>query len=290
MQRERILVLEGTAEGLVEALQKEGFEVVVARDRFTVLEEVKRNSFDLCLLSDRQEVNNGKTLAKAVRDLRPSIPIIFARSNRGIDDVLAVMKTGSVGFLGDNFPVLLGSNAKRDNLTQKFGQGNCTPKNKPNILVVEEDDIIREGVTSILDCAGLSCKTASSASSAISMVEREHFNLIITDLRIPEIEDRGIIIKRIKNLLPDIVNIIATSWPGVERAVEAVKHSVFDYIVEPIKPKVMARRAKANWEEHRHCLLIRQILQDIIKQLLQQLRTCNMELEKLNKEKSPLPG
>jgi diguanylate cyclase (GGDEF)-like protein len=276
MQRERILVLEENAKDLVENLQKQGFEVVTAKDPSTALEEIKQNNLDLCILSYRQEENKGISLAKTIRELRPSVPIVFIGAEAEMDEFLTLMKTGPVDFLGDySHPVLVNSTIKRNLLAQRLGPGSNINGGNPYILIVDDDDIIREGLTSILNEVGLNCKTAASADEALRLAEKEPFNLVITDLHLPGMEGTELI-KEIKDFLPDIVAIIITGCPSVESAVEAVKHSVYDYIVKPLKPDDVIQRVKASWEKHSHGLLI--------KQLLQNLQTSNMELEKANKK------
>ncbi len=280
MQKERILVFEGNAKNLVEIIRNEGYEVIAAEDSTKALEELRHKTFDLCILPYKQSSNDGIALAKAIRGLRPSVPIIFIGTDAGMDDVLSLMKTGPVDFLEDySHPVLVSSTIKRNIIAHKFTSTNTKELGKPNIIVVDDDDTIREGLTTILNDGGLSCKATPSASDALKMAEKEAFHLLITDLNLHDMEGTELI-KRFKYLLPDSMAIIITGCPSVESAVEAVKHSVADYIVKPLRPDDVIQRVETCWEKHRQGLLI--------KQLLQSLQTSNQELEKANKKLNEL--
>ncbi|MEK7241415.1 MAG: diguanylate cyclase, partial [Planctomycetota bacterium] len=152
-------------------------------------------------------------------------------------------------------------------------------EDKPSILIVEDDETIREGVSVILKEAGLDCQAVSSAAEAIQMVQKGTFHMIITDLNLPEMDGTELI-EKARELLPDVKAIIMTGSPTVESAVAAVKHSVFDYIVKPFRVEDVLHRVEDAWQKHRQAALIKELLQD--------LQVTNAELKKANNRLSTL--
>jgi len=278
MQAEDILAIGETSGSLVEALKGEGYKVTLVKTASEALEEAKKRPFNLLLLPFDEQTGCGPGLVEAVRELRPSIPVVFTGVDSKLEEVLTLMSGGPIDFLGGNAPPALTNSIIRRNLL--VGRSNLPlSEDKPSILLVEDDDTIREGVSVILKEAGLDCQAVSSASEAIQMVRKGHFHMIITDLNLQDMDGTELI-EKARELLPDIKAIIMTGAPTVESAVSAVKHSVFDYIVKPFRAEDMLHRVKDAWQKHRQAAMIKELLQD--------LQVTNVELKKANNRLSML--
>jgi DNA-binding NtrC family response regulator len=102
------------------------------------------------------------------------------------------------------------------------------------ILVVDDEVKVREMLRqNLVQMARYSVDVASNGAEALIKVDRETFDLVLTDLRMPEMD--GIeLLTRIKASRPDITVIIMTAFGSIETAVEAIKKGADDYITKPI--------------------------------------------------------
>ena len=104
-----------------------------------------------------------------------------------------------------------------------------------NILVVDDESVIREGLTRILEGDSLTVETAKNGHAAIELLQQNDFDLIITDLKMPGMNGFEVL-NAVKVLQPDTPVIMITGFATVETAVEAMKSGTVDYIVKPFTP------------------------------------------------------
>lgn len=97
------------------------------------------------------------------------------------------------------------------------------------ILVVDDDQGMREFLEIMLSREGYRVSTASDAGKALSRCRKETFDLIITDLKMPKMDGLGFL-KEIKELSPETMVILITAYASGETAVTAMKEGAYDYI------------------------------------------------------------
>lgn len=103
---------------------------------------------------------------------------------------------------------------------------------KRTIHIVEDDPIMRLGMNHFLKSQGYVVSQSSDGASALRMIEKERFDLIITDLKLPEYD--GIeVLKKVKAVSEDIGVIIITAYAEIKSAVQAIKEGAFDYLAKP---------------------------------------------------------
>jgi DNA-binding NtrC family response regulator len=101
-----------------------------------------------------------------------------------------------------------------------------------NLLIVDDEDVIRKGMRRILEAEGYHVATSASGRTAIEKIQEQDFDVVITDLKMPGMD--GIeVLKTIKILQPDVPVIIITGYSTVDTAVDAMKSGAFDYIAKP---------------------------------------------------------
>lgn len=101
------------------------------------------------------------------------------------------------------------------------------------LLIVEDEDTLRESLTRVFTREGYQVVAVSSAEPALELFEEGSFDLIITDIILPGIT--GIeLLKRVKEASPEQVVIIMTAYASLETAVETLRNGAYDYIVKPI--------------------------------------------------------
>jgi len=100
------------------------------------------------------------------------------------------------------------------------------------ILILDDEPDMIENCRRVLASAGYQCLTTTSPSEALKMIETEHPDLMLTDLRMPEMDGMEIL-KRARELDPRMPVMMLTGYATVETAVAAVKAGAFDYISKP---------------------------------------------------------
>ncbi len=109
-------------------------------------------------------------------------------------------------------------------------------KSKTEILVVDDETIIRESLRDWLSDAGHEVLTAEDGSRALEIIERSKPEIAIVDLIMPGID--GIeFLKRAKVLCPTIEVVVMTAYASIPTAIAAMKEGAFDYIEKPFSPE-----------------------------------------------------
>lgn len=113
------------------------------------------------------------------------------------------------------------------------------------ILIAEDNDTSRENLTELLSSEGHTVRAVSDGKQAMEAFVADHFDLVVTDLRMPH-RDGMELLGFMKELKPDTIVIIITGYGTVDTAVNAMKMGAFDYITKPLKDdlvKLTVRRA-----------------------------------------------
>src|SRR5436853_1579783 len=104
------------------------------------------------------------------------------------------------------------------------------PMVKPSLLIVDDEKPTREGLRAALE-ERYDVYLAEDAAAATELLEKEHFDVLLTDLRLPS-EDGLKLIARAKSLSRPPVCILMTAYGSEEVAVEAMKRGADDYIAK----------------------------------------------------------
>ena len=103
---------------------------------------------------------------------------------------------------------------------------------KHNLLIIEDDKIMRVTLTDYLRSKGHGVVACSLGADGIAGFDKEDFSLVISDVMLPDMN--GIdILKKIKEKAPRAVVLIITAYGTIKDAVEALKLGAFDYITKP---------------------------------------------------------
>jgi DNA-binding NtrC family response regulator len=103
-----------------------------------------------------------------------------------------------------------------------------------SILVVEDDAAMRDLLTEELSDAGYSVQAAATAAGGLEIARAERFDLVVTDLRMPEMDGFDLI--RGVMALPEPPHVVMiTAFGSIETAIRAVKLGAYDYITKPFE-------------------------------------------------------
>ncbi len=113
------------------------------------------------------------------------------------------------------------------------------------ILIVEDEELMRELLTKILAKENYRIYQASSAEEALKLMQDQAYDLVLTDLRLKGMNGLQLLTE-VRVLDPEILVIVMTAYASVETAVEAMRKGAYDYITKPFineEIRVMIRRA-----------------------------------------------
>ena len=105
---------------------------------------------------------------------------------------------------------------------------------KETVLVIDDEEVMREILDSLLTQEGYRVKLASTGGEGVEILGREPVDLAIVDVMLPD--KSGIdVLDDLKRTDPEIVAVMITAFASVETAIEAMKRGAFDYITKPFK-------------------------------------------------------
>jgi len=100
------------------------------------------------------------------------------------------------------------------------------------IIVVDDEQSVLDVISEVIENAGFEVTTFTESRRAIEALENNSFDILITDLKMPDID--GIqLTKKKKKVSPEIEIIIITGYASLETALDAVKSDVYNYILKP---------------------------------------------------------
>ncbi len=106
---------------------------------------------------------------------------------------------------------------------------------KISILVVDDEESVRESLNLWFTEDGFRVKCAENAKQALSILESDTFDIILTDLKMPGMDGLELL-RRIRTLNKDSIIIVMTAFASVDTAVKALKDGAFDYVTKPFDP------------------------------------------------------
>src|SRR5437868_7405173 len=117
------------------------------------------------------------------------------------------------------------------------------------ILVVDDEETIREIVCSMLTTANYKCRQASSGMEALAVLESgDEFELMLSDLMMANLDGIGLL-ERTKEKFPDMPVVMVTAVHDISVALAAIRNGAYDYLLKPFEREQLlatARRAMEN--------------------------------------------
>ncbi|MHC5017337.1 MAG: sigma-54-dependent transcriptional regulator, partial [Planctomycetota bacterium] len=104
---------------------------------------------------------------------------------------------------------------------------------KPNILIVDDDQIILDSLCEFLSIEGYDSTGASTVTEAKQKLKDQSFGLVITDVNMPN-GDGFELLDHIRENYPQTVVLLITGYGTIESAVKAIKKGAHDYLTKPI--------------------------------------------------------
>ncbi|MBN2413885.1 sigma-54-dependent Fis family transcriptional regulator [candidate division KSB1 bacterium] len=112
-----------------------------------------------------------------------------------------------------------------------------------HVLIVDDDDITRESLMTVLNNQGFNCRQAANGQEALELIKTNEFDVVITDLEMPKMN--GIeLLEKTAELKSRVSFIIITAYASIETAIEALRKGAFDYLLKPLNFEDVAHRVQ----------------------------------------------
>lgn len=109
---------------------------------------------------------------------------------------------------------------------------------KKRILLVDDDDIIRETMTMLLEEEGYIVDTAKDGKEAIDKSNTNYYNLAIVDWRLPDIEGTKLL-GNFRETIPKMAKIMLTGYPSMQNAVDSVNAQADAFFLKPADTRLV---------------------------------------------------
>jgi DNA-binding NtrC family response regulator len=106
---------------------------------------------------------------------------------------------------------------------------------KASILIVDDENVVRDSLAKWFEEEGYSVDTATSAREALLKLPRQRWDLALVDIKMPGMDGLELH-RKIREVDPNLIVIIMTGYASVETAVQALKDGAYDYIMKPFDP------------------------------------------------------
>jgi putative nucleotidyltransferase with HDIG domain len=151
------------------------------------------------------------------------------------------------------------------------------------ILVVDDEEPIREIVASMLGTAGYACKQAGSGMEALAVLTSgEDFELMLSDLMMADLDGIGLL-ERTKEKYPDMPVVMVTAVHDISVALAAIRNGAYDYLLKPFEREQLLNTVSRALENRRLKVENRNYqtnLESLVKARTEQVQATLRELER----------
>ena len=134
-------------------------------------------------------------------------------------------------------------------------------KLKKTILVVEDDDGLREAYVDTLELNDYLVLQARNGIEALDCLKQERVDMIVSDVNMPELDGLGLL-KQVRQLYPYVPMLLVTAFGCISRSVDAMRAGAADYIVKPFEPDVLLKLVAQHCGETTDCHTDQPIAED----------------------------
>ena len=114
------------------------------------------------------------------------------------------------------------------------------------ILVVDDEEIVRESLRDWLVDVGYRVEVAESGEAALEIIKRKKVKVMLADLVMPGLD--GIeLMKEASRIAPTIITVIITAYGSIQTAISAIREGAYDYIEKPFCPKKSSFSSRIWW-------------------------------------------
>jgi DNA-binding NtrC family response regulator len=118
------------------------------------------------------------------------------------------------------------------------------------VLVVDDDPFALRSMARALGGESYQVVTAASGAEALDLLRQGSFDLVLADLKMPEVDGLEVL-RQARELAPQAVVLILTGYASLESAIEALREGAYDYLVKPCADSELKLRIEKGLERVR---------------------------------------
>jgi DNA-binding NtrC family response regulator len=159
-----------------------------------------------------------------------------------------------------------------------------TPTEKPvayRVLLVDDDDGVREMMKATLERKGFAVVVAASVTEALRYIATENFDVLITDLHMPDPGDGFTVVTAMRHSQPHALTLLVSGYPDVQSAMDAILLEADEIMVKPfevgrlaelIREKMLARKPAARVEKERVGTILQRCINGVVEDWLARVK------------------
>ncbi|MDD5491507.1 MAG: diguanylate cyclase [bacterium] len=133
---------------------------------------------------------------------------------------------------------------------------------KPELLIVDDEKVIREMLEALLVREGYNVTTAENGAAGIDQIQKKFFNIAIVDIKLTDMSGMEVM-KHVREAHPETVVLMVTAFATTETAIKALEAGVYDYIIKPFDINRIKMIIKRGLEEQRLTLENKELLSSL---------------------------
>ncbi len=106
------------------------------------------------------------------------------------------------------------------------------------VLVVEDDNSLREALCDTLEMAGINVRAVADGNAALKVIENEKVSVVVSDVHMQPM-DGHVLLQKLKAMNPSLPVVLMTAYGSVENAVKAMRNGASDYLVKPFEADML---------------------------------------------------
>ena len=210
--------------------EEEDFSSEIEAMRVTVHDALMPNSVEKVALKEIDRIAKmGPSTAEYTIGINYIDLLVSLPWNRMTEDHLEI-KTAKAILDEEHF----GLSEIKDRILEHLAVRILKASRKYKMLVADDEKMARMNLEHVLTKEGYQIRTASSGVEALALLEKESFDVILTDLKMEKVDGMGIL-ERAKQIDPSTEVIIITGYATVPTAVEAMRKGSYHFLAKPLK-------------------------------------------------------
>jgi len=158
------------------------------------------------------------------------------------------------------------------------------------VLLVDDDEAVRAMMSATLERKGFEVIPACNVTEALKLITTESFDVLITDLHMPNPSDGFAVVTAMRHAQPDALTLLVSGYPDVKSAMDAILLQADDIIVKPfeagklaemVQEKLLTRKPSTRMQKERVAAILQRCTSGIVEDWLGRVRK-NKELNQVS--------
>jgi CheY-like chemotaxis protein/anti-anti-sigma regulatory factor len=148
--------------------------------------------------------------------------------------------------------------------SESYGSSNGRRATRAShVLVVDDEESVRITTAAILEQEGYEVSTAESGREALASAARSHYDLVLTDLRMDDMDGMALL-HELQARHPNVVTVVLTGYASIESSIDALRQGVYDYLVKPCMVEDLKRTVRRALEHREQRLQISELSTPVV--------------------------